>query len=156
MENHKIIKWNVVSVLYSSTWPYLLLHLSTAVLSRSAWAVSSGFTFHLHRLTLIYLYHTEYFPDGKYNYLSQMNFQGKKKKKRSPNSSCIQNSEAGGSVKLSKCKSSFAGLKNSSIFFIASYFCQENGVKKHASVNTAFVRIPTVLIFESVYVILLF
>lgn len=90
--------------------------------------------------------------------LSESNeFSGKKKKKkRSPNSSCIQNSEAGGSVKLSKCKSSFAGLKNSSIFFIASYFCQENSVKKHASVNTAFVRIPTVLIFESVYVILLF
>lgn len=74
---------------------------------------------------------------------------------KSPNSSCTQNSEAGRSVKLSKCKSSFAGLKNSPIFFIASYFCQENGVKKHASVNSAFARIHTVHIFESLYVVVL-
>lgn len=93
MENNSIIKLtyrcpeNLVSVLNYSAWPFLLLHFSAAILGKSASAVSSSFIFHFHQLTLIYPCHTEYFPDGKYNYSSQMNFQEKNTCDICPNSS---------------------------------------------------------------------
>lgn len=135
---------------------FCCLHFSTAILGRSAWAVCSGFIFHFHQLTDL----TKYFPDGKYNFLSQMNIQEKKKKKKpsmiyAPMSfaclSHILKNEAGGSASLSECRSLFAGTWYRLTFFDTSYFCQENGVKENVSVNIGFARLLTVHILKFLY-----
>lgn len=50
-----------------------------------------------------------------------------------------------------KYRSLFAQYWNSLTFFDASYFCQENGVKKNVFVITGFASLLTVHILKSLY-----
>lgn len=101
----------LVSVLNYAAWPFLLpafqyCHLGQISLSSVLW---SHLSFPSANFDL-----TKYFPDGKYNFLSQMSIQEKKKSAiyATMGPACLSHilkSEAGCSANLSECRSSFAG-----------------------------------------------